>query len=516
MMLVNYGKFVLQQNNKRRISNRISIRQRRVIQARASPYASTATAAPSIDPRQWTVEERQKKFKELQALFGEIMKVSRETGTRGVFRGIQAGQAISALSLEYIQKGEIEQPQVILRKFFEKMGATYIKLGQFIASSPTLFPEQYVLEFQKCLDKTDPVPFKGIRQTIQDNLDRPMESIFSFVDPTPLASASVAQVHTAVLRDSGKDVVLKVLKPGVEDILTADLNFIYVFSKILEFINPELTRISLSAIIGDIKHSMMEEVDFRKEAANLMEFQNYLDAAGLNQVATSPFVYRQFSGKKLLTMDRLEGVPLTDLNSIRQITNKDPETILINALNTWFGSLLACETFHADVHAGNLLVLKNGKVGFIDFGIVGRISPVTWQSLQAFVGALATLDYNTMARALVTMGATDQDVDIDAFARDLEALFREVNQIDTELVLQTQQSSLGKGARIQANVLVDDAQVNRLLLQMVRIGETHGIKFPREFGLLLKQMLYFDRYTRLLAPQLQILNDSRIRIGESY
>eukprot|EP01024_Parvocaulis_polyphysoides_P031857 TRINITY_DN28699_c0_g3_i1.p1 TRINITY_DN28699_c0_g3~~TRINITY_DN28699_c0_g3_i1.p1 ORF type:complete len:499 (-),score=67.72 TRINITY_DN28699_c0_g3_i1:91-1587(-) len=493
MMMVNFRQLIAQQTSRKGVSAGIRRVERQAVYARASPFATATTS--TIDPRQWTIEEREKKFKELQILFREITKVSRDTGPRGIFRGIQAGQAISSLSIEYFQKGRLEPPQVILRKFFEKMGATYIKLGQFIASSPTLFPEEYVLEFQKCLDQTDPIPFREIRQVIQNNLDQPMESIFSVVDPVPLASASVAQVHTAVLRDSGKDVVLKVLKPGVEDILKADLNFIYIFSKILEFINPELTRVSLSAIIGDIRSSMMEEVDFRKEAVNLMEFQNYLDTTGLNQVATSPFVYRQFSGQRLLTMDRLDGVPLTDLDSIRRTTNKDPEAILISALNTWFGSLLACDTFHADVHAGNLLVLKNGKVGFIDFGIVGRISPVTWQSLQAFVGALSTLDYNTMARALVTMGATDQDVDINAFSRDLESLFREVGQIDSELVLQTTESQLGRGARIQANVLIDDAQVNRLLLEMVRIGETHGIRFPREFGLLLKQLLYFSGCT---------------------
>eukprot|EP01025_Chloroclados_australasicus_P053580 TRINITY_DN631_c0_g2_i1.p1 TRINITY_DN631_c0_g2~~TRINITY_DN631_c0_g2_i1.p1 ORF type:complete len:511 (-),score=57.41 TRINITY_DN631_c0_g2_i1:255-1787(-) len=479
-------------------------------------YSSTVQTATAQDPRNWSDEQRQQKLKELQVLVQEISNISRETGPRGILRGIQAGQAIANLSLEYVRKGQLEPPQVILRRFFEKMGATYIKLGQFIASSPTLFPEQYVLEFQKCLDKTDPVPFAPIRRTIQNNLQQPLESVFSYINPVPLASASVAQVHPAVLRESGKDVVVKVLKPGVEDILTADLNFIYVFSKILEFINPELTRLSLSAIVGDIRQSIMEEVDFRKEAKNLLEFQNYLDTTGFSQVATSPFVYRQFSGPQLLTMDRLDGVPLTDYDSIRQITNKDPEQILIAALNTWFGSLLACETFHADVHGGNLLVLKNGKVGFIDFGIVGRISPTTWQSLQAFVGALSTLNYNTMARALVTMGATNQDVDINAFAQDLERLFREVNNIDSSLVLETTNGALGQGQQIRANVLIDDAQVNRLLLEMVRIGETHGIKFPREFGLLLKQLLYFDRYTRLLAPQLQILSDDRIKIGQRF
>lgn len=103
---------------------------------------------------------------------------------------------------------------MILRKIFEKLGATYIKLGQFIASSPSLFPDEYVLEFQKCLDKTESVPFNEIERVLKQDLQLPMSEVFSFVDPTPLASASVAQVHAARLAGSNKDVVIKILKPG--------------------------------------------------------------------------------------------------------------------------------------------------------------------------------------------------------------------------------------------------------------------------------------------------------------
>ena len=181
---------------------------------------------------------------------------------------------------------------------FEKLGATYIKLGQFIASSPTLFPQAYVLEFQKCLDKTDPVPWNTIKRTIQEELTQPIDSVFSSIDPQPLATASVAQVHTAVLRESQKEVVLKVLKPGVEDILTTDLNFLLIATKLFEILNPEMARASLVGIVSDIRSSMLDEVDFRKEARHIQQFSTYLDNTGMRQGATCPFVYKQLSSRR--------------------------------------------------------------------------------------------------------------------------------------------------------------------------------------------------------------------------
>eukprot|EP00878_Enallax_costatus_P015938 GHUV01016709.1.p2 GENE.GHUV01016709.1~~GHUV01016709.1.p2 ORF type:complete len:232 (+),score=78.29 GHUV01016709.1:1630-2325(+) len=158
--------------------------------------------------------------------------------------------------------------------------------------------------------------------------------------------------------------------------------------------------------------------------------------------------------------------------------------------------------------AGNLLVLPDGRVGFIDFGIVGRISPVTWRAMEALLGSLALGDYDTMARALATIGACSEDVDYGAFARDLQSFFSELESLNSNLVV-TANPSAGLDS-VSASLEVDQAQVNRLLLDLVAIGERHGIRFPREFGLFVKQLLYFDRYTRILAPELRVFDDSRV------
>ncbi|CAI9774944.1 unnamed protein product [Fraxinus pennsylvanica] len=468
----------------------------------------------------------QDSIEKLPKLMEDIVQTSINTGPRGALRLAQGIQAVIGVGSEWLadasktassSTGLSTQLQLglvsplYLRKLFERLGATYVKLGQFIASAPTLFPPEYVEEFQYCFDRAPAVPFQEIQTILREELGRPIDTVFEYVDPTPIASASIAQVHGAKIRGTQEDVVIKVLKPGIEDILVADLNFVYIVARILEFLSPDLNRASLVAIVGDIRESMLEEVDFNKEAANIEAFRRYLEIMGLTRQATAPKVYQQYSSKRVLTMERLYGVPLTDLNSINSLV-PSPEASLITALNVWFGSLLACESFHADVHAGNLWLLRDGRIGFLDFGIVGRISPKTWNAMEVFLGSLATEEYESMASSLIDMGATNKDVDVPAFARDLEKIFSSIQDLDTEIIVATARGTNTNATAVSANVVVDERQMNALFLDVVRVSESYGLRFPREFALLMKQLLYFDRYTRLLAPNLNMLRDQRISI----
>nr|GMD02159.1 uncharacterized aarF domain-containing protein kinase At5g05200, chloroplastic [Ipomoea batatas] len=459
----------------------------------------------------------------------DIVQTSINTGPRGALRLAQGVQAVIGVGTEWLadvsktansstrlptemQLGLLSP--LYLRKLFERMGATYIKLGQFIASAPTIFPPEYVEEFQYCFDRAPPIPYEEIQAIIREELGRPIDTVFEYVDPTPIASASIAQVHGARLKGSQDDVVIKVLKPGIEDILVADLNFVYVVARTLEFLSPELDRTSLVAIVKDIRESMLEEVDFTKEAANIEAFRGYLEAMGLTRQATAPRVYRQCSTRRILTMERLYGVPLTDLDSINSLV-PNPEASLITALNVWFGSLLACESFHADVHAGNLWLLRDGRIGFLDFGIVGRISPKTWAAMEVFLTSIATEDYDAMASGLIDMGATGKDVDSKAFSRDLEKIFSSIQELDTEIIVAAARDTNTNATAVSANVVFDERQMNALFLDLVRVSESYGLRFPREFALLMKQLLYFDRYTRLLAPNMNMLRDQRINITQN-
>lgn len=415
-------------------------------------------------------------------------------GIKGVFRIGQTMSVLGRTGFNWVRGDRPPAPR-LLRQTFESLGATYIKLGQFIASSPTFFPKEYVEEFQGCLDSTPNLPYRVIRKIIEEELGRPLEEVFTDIDPVALASASIAQVHVARLI-SGEEVVIKVQKPGVRNILLTDLNFLYVSARILETLAPNLSWTSLSAIVDEIQRTMMEECDFIKEANNLEVFRQFLHDTH-NTDATVPKVYEQCSSRRILVMERFHGVPLTDLDSIRGYT-ADPEGTLITAMNTWFSSLTQCEFFHADVHAGNLMVLRDGRVGFIDFGIVGRIAPDTWQAVNDFIQTVMVGNFDGMADAMIRIGVTRHTVEASLLANDLRTLYSKMDQMVPDTVAYT------------AGQAEDD--VNHLLMDMVKVGENHGLHFPREFALLLKQFLYFDRYVHILAPEMDMFMDDRLKM----
>jgi predicted unusual protein kinase regulating ubiquinone biosynthesis (AarF/ABC1/UbiB family) len=259
-------------------------------------------------------QDKDKIMNKMVELLGDIREILQTPGMAkvGFTRSLQVAVASNKIILEFLQSrekytdsaGQLSIPKT-LRRIFEELGATYIKLGQFIASSPTLFPAEYVTEFQACLDRSPTVPYSEIKKIIQDDLKQSISSVYLSVDPVPLASASIAQVHRAVLRD-GTEVVIKVRKPGVDSTLMADLGFLFVVSKIIEFINPSISAISLSDIVGDIRSSMLDELDFRKESQNLVNFRNFLEANGITD-ATAPKPFPQASGIRVLTMEYFKG-----------------------------------------------------------------------------------------------------------------------------------------------------------------------------------------------------------------
>ncbi|MCU0600763.1 MAG: AarF/ABC1/UbiB kinase family protein [Desulfobacterales bacterium] len=392
----------------------------------------------------------------------------------------QTALALGKTGLEWFT-GREPSPPVLMRNAFERMGATYIKVGQLIASSPTLFPEAYVKEFQRCLDSTEPVAFAKMEKILKQELGRRhLQDLFSDIDPIPLASASIAQVYAARLY-TGEDVVIKVQRPGVQDILTTDLNLLVLAATVFEKLVPRLQHASLSGILSEIRRTVMEECDFVKEAENIKIFSEFLKKTGNTKVVT-PQVHPIASSRRVLTMERFYGIPLTDREQFLKSTD-DPQKILGPAFQTWVQSISECELFHADLHAGNLMILEDGRVGFIDFGIVGRISEKTKEGVNSLVRAMMTNDFELMADSMLAIGMTKKEVDTDRLSEDLKSLYRAGESMETY------------GAGFSPD---DFPEPDQFLLEIMRVAESHGIRFPREFTLLIKQFLYFDTYRDIL------------------
>lgn len=425
---------------------------------------------------------------------------------------LQKTASVAGLSALRVAKGE-KADAWLLKESFEQLGTTYIKLGQFIASTPSLFPKEYVTAFADCLDNTTPVRFEVIKSVLEEEL-APMggtEAVFSFIDPTPLASASIAQVHKATLK-TGETVALKIQKPEVGTIIHTDLGVLHGTFWAMEKVLPSFKMTNLAPIVEEIKARMMAETDFIQESQHLKNFQAFLEKTNNHQVI-APKVYEHLTTKRLLTMAFFDGVSLASEDALSAILNNphtNPSEVMSAVLDTWFLSLLMTGEFHADLHAGNLLLLKDGRVGFLDFGLVGQINPNSLKACLLLTQAMSQNDFLMMANAMIDIGMTKdrQHIDPVALADDLQSLL----SLSTPMKDSLSQSS-PKDAKAHAQNHAKE--FNILMAQMASVGKKHGIHFPRDFALLTKQLLYFDRFMVTLAPEMDMFSGSRLQLLQS-
>lgn len=426
--------------------------------------------------------------------------------TFNVVNRVRQTASVAGLSAFRVAKGEKPDAR-LLKETFEQLGTTYIKIGQFIASTPSLFPREYVEAFQDCLDQTTPLSYDYIQQVLESELavdGHTLEDRFAHIERQPLASASIAQVHAARLHN-GDEVVLKVQKPEVETIMQTDLGVLHGVTKLVELLMPSMKFASIAPIIDEIRLRMLAETDFIAEAQNIRDFQQFLSVSGNTRVV-APQVYDALTTKRVLTMSRLHGVSMIDETAMRQYC-ADPAQVMADTLNTWFASLLMCNSFHADLHAGNLMLLTDGRIGFLDFGIVGKLKAESWRACMGMMQALQDNDYQAMAKNMIDMEMTNErhQVDEAALATDLQRMMSAIMAEDKAFT-----SGVPFNSKEQAD------ELNQMMLDIVDVGKRHGIHFPRDFALLTKQLLYFDRFMRTLAPDMDMFSDQRVQmLGKS-
>lgn len=364
-----------------------------------------------------------------------------------------------------------------LREAFTELGPTYVKLAQLVASSPGLFPQVLAEELRGLLDNAPPVPLSQVRSVLLAELGAQPEELFASFDPEPLAAASIAQVHAATLPD-GRDVVVKIQRPGIRDRIDADLQLLAQVARLLS--RTSLARFAdTRGMVDDAGATLLGELNFMREARSMEHFGRLLSADASSCGVRVPAVEWSLTTARILTMERIRGSVVDD---VRLVDTHDVVELLGRGVGAWLRELLRSGFFHADVHAGNLMVDDAGAVVFLDFGATGQLSVAARDGLRDTLPALLLQsDYLDAARMLGELG-DNATLDLDAVAADL-------------------------ASTVAPQLAEPCPSYGQLLLSVLRIAVRHGAAVPRDLILVGKQLLYFERYVRLLAPEWSLLTD---------
>ncbi|HET9728893.1 MAG TPA: AarF/UbiB family protein [Acidimicrobiia bacterium] len=367
-----------------------------------------------------------------------------------------------------------------LRVAFGHLGPTYIKLGQIISGGEGLFPEELVGEFKLLRDRVPPEPFDDVRRVVEADLGRPLEAVFERFDRTPIAAASIAQVHGARLR-TGEEVVVKVQRPQIAQLVAHDIEAMAWLAPHLTGRIPVAALANPPALIELFAETIVEELDFRLEADNMLDIARVL--AETNQRATIvPRPHPTLVTRRVLVMERLDGIPWDDVASMRA-AGVDTEAVLHAGLVSFMEGAMLFGVFHGDLHGGNLMVQPDGRTVLMDFGITGRLDETKRLAfLMLLVGATSG-DVMAQLGALRDLGAFPPDVD-------LREVFKE----------------LGLDRTIDPTTLSADELVHELQ-ELTKKLLAYGARAPKELMLFVKNMMFLDGAIARLAPDLDILGE---------
>ncbi len=451
-----------------------------------------------------------------------------------VRRGVEVGRLAARHFLPVVVAEARRRPRrrpplsvlaVPLRRTFEELGGTFVKFGQLVASSPGVFGEETAEAFRTCLDTGPAVPFAAVRSVVEEDLGMPLEDAFATFDPEPIGRASIAVVHRATLPD-GRPVAVKILRPGIDALVAVDLALLQPLLELVARQTGDEAAGVLTQIFFGFRDQVGEELDLRNEARALAAFNDLFSRPDLpggplsRLVVPRPIPER--SGRDVVTMELLDGVPIDDLAGASAL-GIDPGTLVQEVVRSFFVTAVCWGTFHGDIHAGNMLLLRDGRLGIVDWGIVGRLDPETHRFfVRVLDGVLGDeTAWSDVARHMVaTYGPTMQqglgltDEELAGFIRSLvePTLLRPFGEVSLGALIQAPQLQAAHAQGIDAGARSLRASLGRLRAKrrLRRLADQSGgtaSSFDRGAFLLGKQLLYFERYGKMFLSDVPLLAD---------
>jgi ubiquinone biosynthesis protein len=365
-----------------------------------------------------------------------------------------------------------------MREGAETLGPTYIKLGQIISSGEGIFPNELVAEFIKCRDQVPAEPFSSVRKVVEADLGNTLESTFATFDREPIAAASIAQVHGATLRD-GTEVVVKVQRPTVDELVHKDLQVMAWLSPFLVGRIPVASLANPPALVEVFAHTISEELDFRVEAANMLDVAKVFADLDQRQFVV-PRPHPTLVSRRVLVMERLDGFRFDDLEQYEEY-GVDTHAVVRAGMIGFMEGALIHGVFHGDLHGGNLYVRPDGRTALLDFGITGRMSEARRLAfVRLLIGGMMNNPVDQLG-AMRDLGALPDDTDLEAVAQDL-GLLDEV---------------------IDPTTMTPD-QLTEELQRVVKALLGYGARMPKELMLFVKNMVFLDGAIARLAPDLDL------------
>lgn len=392
-----------------------------------------------------------------------------------------------ALPRVFVDRELRRQPfPVQLRRRLERLGPTYIKLGQILSLREDLLPRSLTDELKHLLNRLPVVPLDVLGRIIEKDLKRPIDELFLHIDPVPLGSASIGQTHRAVTRD-GEAVILKVVKPGIRRTLERDARLLKMLAAVL---NLFLERFQPRQLVNEFCTYTLREVDLRREAENAETFTaNFADVPDV----VFPKIYHAYSGREVLCMEFFDGLS-PDSEAARQLPEEQRRHLTDLGAMAIIRMLYRDGFFHADLHPGNLIILPGPKVGFIDLGMVGRLDEDLRRALLYYYFALVMGDGENAARYLTAIALPGHGADPNGFRRD----------------------AVEVANRWKRAANFDEFSLGKLILESVGRGAEHRMYFPVEMVLMVKALVTFEGVGNVLLPGFDVAEVSKRHIRSLF